>query len=848
MTQPQPELPPAGPERPPAAAGPGATGAVHVTDHLEARIRLPADLLRCVIASVEIVLLAGLGLLARATATGVEYDVGHASRRVPALLLGVMGFLAHFALLVLPAALAARLIVRRQPRRLAEAVLTALIAAAVVAGANLLLLHAAATQVYQALAPSGAGRHAVPLDGYLAGLAAYVTVIGLSGSQRWRTAFWLTIAFYALASLANDHANILSLLIALLIGSAIGSGLRYAFGSASERPSAAAIAAALGAAGCPLAEIRRVWDESPETRRYAAVTTPGDRLDITVFDRDQQAADVLYRLYRRIRLKAQVSRIVPFTVQRAVEHRALLTYAAEEAGVPTPALRALVRAGPEAVVLANEHHRGVTLAQRNSSLTDAEINRVWDTVLRLHAHRVTHRALTGDRILLLAEGRAGDEQPGDGQKGERQAGERQAGDGRPGDGRPGDGDGGVMLLEPGNGDVAASDLQLRLDISQLLAELALLVGPDRAADIARQRIGADELAAVVPLLQPVALHRSTRAVLRRRKDVLPALRKRLVAPVADRDVAPAQLERIRPRTLISLVATVVAVYLLVGQLDRVKLGGLLHHANWRWTAAALALSAVSYFGAAWSLTGFVLERLSLLRTLLAQLAASFVTLVTPAAVGGVALNLRYLRRANVAPADAAASVGVSQLIAFALHAILLVAFAALARTAHAHSLRPPGWVYIAIGALVAAALIALAFPGGRRLLRSRLAPALEQVIPRLLDIAQQPVKLAEGIGGALLVTVSYILCLQTSVLALGGSVQFVAVAIVYLTGSAIGSAVPTPGGLGAVEAALSAGLTAAGMPAITAVSAVLLYRTVTFWLPVPLGWAALTYLQRHEAL
>jgi glycosyltransferase 2 family protein len=51
-----------------------------------------------------------------------------------------------------------------------------------------------------------------------------------------------------------------------------------------------------------------------------------------------------------------------------------------------------------------------------------------------------------------------------------------------------------------------------------------------------------------------------------------------------------------------------------------------------------------------------------------------------------------------------------------------------------------------------------------------------------------------------------------------------------------------------VEAALSAGLTAAGMPGISAVSAVLLFRTLTFWLPVPLGWAALSYLQRHDAL
>ena len=72
--------------------------------------------------------------------------------------------------------------------------------------------------------------------------------------------------------------------------------------------------------------------------------------------------------------------------------------------------------------------------------------------------------------------------------------------------------------------------------------------------------------------------------------------------------------------------------------------------------------------------------------------------------------------------------------------------------------------------------------------------------------------------------------------------------MVYLTGSAIGSLVPTPGGLGAIEAALSAGLTAAGMPARSAVSAVLLYRLLTFWLPVPIGWLALKYLERRQAL
>ena len=125
---------------------------------------------------------------------------------------------------------------------------------------------------------------------------------------------------------------------------------------------------------------------------------------------------------------------------------------------------------------------------------------------------------------------------------------------------------------------------------------------------------------------------------------------------------------------------------------------------------------------------------------------------------------------------------------------------------------------------------------------------LGQVLPRLLDVAQQPVKLARGIGGALLLSLSYILCLAACVAAFGRSVPIASIAVVYLTGSAIGSILPTPGGLGGVEAALTAGLTAAGLPGAVAVSAMLLFRLITFWLPVPFGWAALSFLERHQAL
>ena len=105
---------------------------------------------------------------------------------------------------------------------------------------------------------------------------------------------------------------------------------------------------------------------------------------------------------------------------------------------------------------------------------------------------------------------------------------------------------------------------------------------------------------------------------------------------------------------------------------------MLHKADWRWTIAALALSAATYVAATEALIGFVPGRLSFRRTLLAQLASSFVTLVTPAAVGGATLNIRYLQRQKISAAVAAASVGVSQVVAFVLHVLLILVFAAIA--------------------------------------------------------------------------------------------------------------------------------------------------------------------------
>src|SRR5580704_17613247 len=746
---------------------PPQAGAIQVTDRLDRRIRKPVDLLRCITSGIEIIVLAIAGVAASATTTGVETDIVGASGRLHTLLV-VARPLVLFGILIIPVALAVRQLFRRQVQRLAEAVITGVLAAVVAAVVNAALRRAFAERLYDAIIMSRPGTsHVAALDPYLAGLVAYATIIGLSGRPGWRNALWLAIGVYALVHLAALNTTLLSFLITLLVGRTIGLGVRYVAGSPSVRPSAADIAGALNSADRKVIEMCRLGNgvkvpNQSGSRHYGATTSAGGRLDVTVYDKDQQAAGAVYRLYRAVLLRGQVSRGAPLSADRTVERRALLSYAAQDAGAPTPSLRAVVRAGPEATVLAYDHQ--------------------------------------------------------------------------------------VMLLDPGDGDVAASDLQVRLDVAQLLAELALYVGPERSADLALAKAGADELVGVVPLLQRVALARSTRAELRHRRDVLPALRQRLLAAVPGGEVAPVRLERIRLRSLITMVASVAAAYLLAGELVRESLGHVLRMADWRWGLVALGLSAATYVGAALELSGFVAEPLRFTRTLLAQLAGSFVTLVTPAAVGGAAVNIRYLQRRKIPAPVAAASVGVVQVVALVLHILMLIVFIAIAGAADKHPFRPPTWAYFVLAGLVVAAGVVLAVPAGRRLLRARAAPTLGQVLPRLLEIAQQPRKLAEGIGGALLLTVAYILCLAACVKAFHGSAAFAGIAVVYLTGSALGSIIPTPGGLGAVEAALTAGLVATGLHGTEAASAVLLFRLLTFWLPVPFGWAALNYLERHDAI
>lgn len=791
--------------------GPTLTTTLEITDVRPRRVRRQLDLVRIVGLLLLLVLLALTGTYANETTGGANDDLSRLMSGIPTLLVRGLSLFGTIGALALPVALVVREIVRGQPRRLLEGLGTGLLALNLVVLLDLAISSDRSSALYESLTRVGGNADVRPLDPYVAALFAMVLVVGIAGDPLWRTLFTVSVGVYMVSAFAAGQASLLALIASPVIGSVVGLVIRFVAGSVNERPDAQRIARAietrLGGAGHALTRIDRVMRDLDRPRSYEAVTVDGQILTIEVLDRDLIASGAVYGVYRRLRIRTAVAKPPPLSLERVAEGRSLLAYAAMSAGARIPRFLGAAPCGPDAVVLIYECVEKWPLADP----TDEQIADLWINALHLHRNRITHRGLTAERISLDLEGR-------------------------------------VLLPSLTGGATFASDLRIAADRAQVMVTTAQLVGAERAVDVAATVLSDDELVATLPLLQPIALSRETRVALKRDAELLEQVRDRIhdLTHVAMPDAT--RIERFRPRTVLSMVALMVAGYLLVGQLGSVDLLTVFSGAQWGWVPLILVSSAITYVAAALSLTGYVREKLSFGRTVLVQVAASFAGFVTPPSVGGLAVNLRYLRQEKISATNAATSVGMSQAINALSHAGLLIVVAAATGASASTELPIPGWAFLVLGAATAFVLILLAIPAPRRWVLARVVPPLREAGPRLLSLISNPLKLTQAIGGALLMNVAYIAAMWFSVMAFGGGLTLAAVAVVYLAGAAVASAAPTPGGLGAVEVALSTGLTAAGMGSAAAVSAVLLFRIATFWLPVPLGWAAFHVLQRKGAL
>ncbi|GAA2291516.1 lysylphosphatidylglycerol synthase domain-containing protein [Streptomyces atrovirens] len=877
---------------PDASSRPGATApeTAHIDEVegdeplLPARVHRPSDLMRLLAGVLAVVVLLAIAAFAHGTTSGLEQDINKGTGQAPDLLIKIAGLASSIAILLVPVAFAIERLIKRDGLRIADGVLAAVLAHGVTLATDLWVARAAPDSIQEALTqPSPGDIHALtdPVHGYLAPVIAYMTAVGMSRRPRWRAVLWVVLLLDAFSMLVTGYTTPFSIILTVLIGWTVAYGTLYAVGSPNVRPTGRTLMAGLRTVGFrPVTASRVESGDASEAgdrgRRYFVTLEDGPPLDVTVVDREQQAQGFFYRAWRNLALRGFATRSSLQSLRQALEQEALLAYAAIAAGANAPKLIATSELGPDAVMLVYEHSGGRTLdSLPDEEITDELLRDTWHQVRALQSRRIAHRRLVGDAILV-------------------------------------DGSGTVILTDLRGGEIAAGDLLLRMDTSQLLVTLGLRVGAERAVASALSVLGPDTVADCLPMLQPIALSRSTRGTLRqlareraerereavleayrqskparaehgahqvvldkpdkkavraeqraekravdeameeaREEDLLTQIRHEVLRIRPQAPVEPARLERVRPRTLISFIAGAIGAYFLLTQLTHIEFGPLIENAEWGWVAAAVLFSAASYVAAAMALLGFVPERVPFVRTVVAQVAGSFVKIVAPAAVGGVALNTRFLQRAGVRPGLAVASVGASQLFGLGCHILMLLAFGYLTGTEKTPSLSPSRAV---IGGLLTVAVLVLvvtSVPFLRKFVVTRVRSLFAGVVPRMLDVLQRPQKLITGIGGMLLLTACFVMCLDASIRAFGDettSVSIASVAVVFLAGNALGSAAPTPGGVGAVEATLTVGLIAVGLPKEVAAPAVLLFRLLTLWLPVLPGWLAFNHLTRKAAL
>lgn len=783
------------------APGPGASFPAEE----QARVRRSYDLLEAAVSTLAAVLLVGAAHEAPVGAEELTGDVASAMGHLPRVFVFACAVVAALATIALVGAIATSLF-RRRRRDGVNAVAAGLLA--ILVGSGLVVAwHAFPGGVASAVLHRTDGSTLVR-DGAIVAVITGADVVRLPAFSRWCVPVATALV---VTGLALGEITFLGSVVAVLVGVAAGCLARFALGTTVRRPSLASLTAGLRRAGVEVVDLERRADSAGELDGRLA---NGRALLLEVANQETGAAGLARRLWSFVRLSTAAIGRQPFSVRAALQTEALASFMAETAGIVAPRVLLLAHFEPDTLVLAREQLEG---GGPDGSTTPEQAAALFAALRRLHEVGVAHRDLRPEN--LLCEPPSGDE-PGR-----------------------------VGFRSLASAVVGAGELVRRVDLAQLVTSLAGAIGASGAVAALRSGYGEIDERALATILQPVALTSWGASRIRAAREPMAAVRTELVGtePVEPGEV---RLERFAYRRVVLVLAVLVAAFLVVGQLSSVDLGGALEKADWRWFAVAIAGSAVTYLASAMNLLAFVPGHISRWKGALVEVSGAFFGLVTPATVGHVAVNGRFLHRQGVDATTVASSLGISQVVNFLVTAVLLVVAVLITGSGFGHLGIVPGPKLLGVlgGVVVLGVLAITVVPVTKRLFFERLWPRFRTTLPQLVSLASEPLRLAEGIGGNLLLTASYSVALIASLHAVGADPPVIAAAAVFMAGNTLGAAAPTPGGLGAVESVMVAGLAAIGIPAHEAIPGVLLFRLATFWLPILPGWIAFLLLQRRHVL
>ncbi|MEV0634210.1 lysylphosphatidylglycerol synthase transmembrane domain-containing protein [Streptomyces sp. NPDC050619] len=314
--------------------------------------------------------------------------------------------------------------------------------------------------------------------------------------------------------------------------------------------------------------------------------------------------------------------------------------------------------------------------------------------------------------------------------------------------------------------------------------------------------------------------------------------------------SPAAAARLLPRLLSVLPLLLIGAWAAVDWRTLYDGAARLGSADPWWLLAALFFTCLGWLAPACVRQGALPERLPPWLLLASQFAAGAANHVLPASIGAHAVTLRFLRGRGIPLGRAAASLALYSLVRpiakTAVFLVFLLAFPDLLRLDEVVPDRRT--LFLAAGGvtfgLTAPLLLVTAVPPLRR-------PALTFVRTALTDARRlhtMPSRVLALWGGAAvtpLLQATVIACVGAS---LGLPMTWAQVTFAFLAASTAVGAVPAPGGIGPVDAALVFTMTAFGTPLGLATATLIGYRVITVWVPLLPGALVLSALVHRKVL
>jgi glycosyltransferase 2 family protein len=223
-------------------------------------------------------------------------------------------------------------------------------------------------------------------------------------------------------------------------------------------------------------------------------------------------------------------------------------------------------------------------------------------------------------------------------------------------------------------------------------------------------------------------------------------------------------------------------------------------------------------------------------TLKVQTASAFVAKLLPMSIGSLTVNTYYLSRESKSVTAAASTMTFNAATSTISYAIIVIAaiIGSWGSFSTQNVQKNLTW-YEVLGIIL---IITLILWGLMRInaIRSRVKKGAKGLWTDLKTYKQQPIKVTWGVLFNGLGTLTGIATLYICCHAVGLKVNFAQTVLAYTLGNIVGSLVPTPGGLGGVEAGLYSGLIFFGYEADSSLVAVLLYRLISYWIPIIPGY------------